>query len=96
MSTVMTNLENNTISMYWNTLRSMSKNIRLALAVKLTNSVLEEERERISDEAFNKKMDRTWSCRYVLFNNCNDFVIVTFPNVWIICISIRALVKSAI
>ena len=56
MSTVMTNLENNTISMYWNTLRSMSKNIRLAVAVKLTNSVLEEERERISDEAFNKKM----------------------------------------
>lgn len=42
--------------MYWNTLRSMSKNIRLALAVKLTNSVLEEEREEMSDVAYNKEM----------------------------------------
>lgn len=42
--------------MYWNTLRSMSKNIRLALAVKLTNSVLEEEREGMSDAAYNKEM----------------------------------------
>ena len=42
--------------MYWNTLRSMSKNIRLALAVKLINSVLEEEREGMSDVAYNKEM----------------------------------------
>ena len=42
--------------MYWNTLRLMSKNIRLALAVKLTNSVLEEEREEMSDVAYNKEM----------------------------------------
>lgn len=56
MATTITNTENNTISMYWNTLRSMSKNIRLALAVKLTNSVLEEEREEMSDAAYNKEM----------------------------------------
>ena len=56
MTTTITNTENNTISMYWNTLRSMSKNIRLALAVKLTNSVLEEEREEMSDVAYNKEM----------------------------------------
>lgn len=56
MATTITNTENNTISMYWNTLRSMSKNIRLALAVKLTNSVLEEEREGMSDAAYNKEM----------------------------------------
>ena len=55
MATTITNTENDTISMYWNTLRSMSKNIRLALAVKLTNSVLEEEREEISDAAYNKE-----------------------------------------
>lgn len=42
--------------MYWNTLRSMSKNIRLALAVKLINSVLEEEREEMSYAAYNKEM----------------------------------------
>lgn len=45
MAGTMTNIENNTIRMYWNALRSMSKNIRLGLAVKLTNSVLEEERK---------------------------------------------------
>ena len=56
MATTITNTENNTISMYWNTLRSMSKNIRLALAVKLINSVLEEEREGMSDVAYNKEM----------------------------------------
>ena len=56
MATTITDTENNTISMYWNTLRSMSKNIRLALAVKLTNSVLEEECEEISDEAYKKDL----------------------------------------
>ena len=49
MAGTMTNIENNTIRMYWNALRSMSKNIRLGLAVKLTNSVLEEERKEMSD-----------------------------------------------
>ena len=52
MAGTMTNIENNTIRMYWNALRSMSKNIRLGLAVKLTNSVLEEERKEMSDEAY--------------------------------------------
>ena len=56
MATTITNTENNTIGIYWNTLRLMSKNIRLALAVKLTNSVLEEEREEMSDVAYNKEM----------------------------------------
>ena len=55
MAGTMTNIENNTIRMYWNALRSMSKNIRLGLAVKLTNSVLEEERKEMSDEAIQKK-----------------------------------------
>ena len=35
MAGTMTNIENNTIRMYWNALRSMNKNIRLGLAVKL-------------------------------------------------------------
>ena len=48
MAGTMTNIENNTIRIYWNALRSMSKNIRLGLAVKLTNSVLEEERKEMS------------------------------------------------
>ena len=52
MAGTMTNIENNTIRMYWNVLRSMSKNIRLGLAVKLTNSVLEEESKEMSDEAY--------------------------------------------
>ena len=34
----------------------MSKNIRLGLAVKLTNSVLEEERKEMSDEAYTEEM----------------------------------------
>ena len=46
MAGTMTNIENNTIRMYWNALRSMSKNIRLGLAVKLTNSVLEGRTQR--------------------------------------------------
>lgn len=56
MAGTLTSTENSTISRYWNALRWMSKGIRLALAVKLTNSVLEEEREEMSDEAFNKEM----------------------------------------
>lgn len=56
MATAITNNENNTISLYWNVLRSMSKNIRLALAVKLTNSVLEDEREEMSDEEYTEEM----------------------------------------
>ena len=40
----------------WNALRSMSKNIRLGLAVKLTNSVLEEERKEMFDEAYTEEM----------------------------------------
>lgn len=56
MAGTMTNIENNTIRMYWNVLRSMSKNIRLGLAVKLTNSVLEEERKEMSDEAYTEEM----------------------------------------
>ena len=56
MASAITNDENNTIGIYWNALRSMSKNIRLALAVKLTNSVLEEEREEMSDEAYTEEM----------------------------------------
>ena len=52
----MTNIENNTIRMYWNALRSMNKNIRLGLAVKLTNSVLEEERKEMSDETYTEEM----------------------------------------
>ena len=56
MAGTMTNIENNTIRMYWNALRSMSKNIRLGLAVKLTNSVLEEERKEMSDEAYTEEM----------------------------------------
>ncbi|MCE2617693.1 hypothetical protein [Phocaeicola oris] len=56
MASTITNNENNTIGIYWNALRSMSKNIRLALAVKLTNSVLEEEREEMSDEAYTEEM----------------------------------------
>ena len=56
MAGTMTNIENNTIRMYWNALRSMSKNIRLGLAVKLTNSVLEEERKEMSDEAYTVAM----------------------------------------
>ena len=55
MAGTMTNIENNTIRMYWNALRSMSKNIRLGLAVKLTNSVLEEERKEMSDEAYTEE-----------------------------------------
>jgi len=34
----------------------MSKNIRLGLAVKLTNSVLEEESKEMSDEAYTEAM----------------------------------------
>ena len=56
MAGTMTNIENNTIRMYWNVLRSMSKNIRLGLAVKLTNSVLEEESKEMSDEAYTEAM----------------------------------------
>ena len=56
MASSITNIENNTISMYWNTLRSMSKNIRLSLAIKLTNSVLEEERKELSDKAYTEEM----------------------------------------
>ena len=56
MAGTMTNIENNTIRMYWNALRSMSKNIRLGLAVKLTNSVLEEESKEMSDEAYTEAM----------------------------------------
>ena len=56
MAGTMINIENNTIRMYWNALRSMSKNIRLGLAVKLTNSVLEEERKEMSDEAYTEEM----------------------------------------
>ena len=56
MAGTMTNIENNTIRMYWNALRSMNKNIRLGLAVKLTNSVLEEERKEMSDEAYTEEM----------------------------------------
>ena len=56
MATSITNNENHTISLYWNALRSMSKNIRLALAVKLTNSVLEDEREEMSDEEYTEEM----------------------------------------
>ena len=56
MAGTMTNIENNTIRMYWNALRSMSKNIRLGLAVKLTNSVLEEECMEMSDEAYTEEM----------------------------------------
>ena len=44
------------ISCTRNALRSMSKNIRLGLAVKLTNSVLEEERKEMSDEAYTEEM----------------------------------------
>ena len=64
MAGTMTNIENNTIRMYWNALRSMSKNIRLGLAVKLTNSVLEEESKEMSDEAYTEamfdKFDGAW------------------------------------
>ena len=56
MAGTMTNIENNTIRMYWNALRSMNKNIRLGLAVKLTNSVLEEERKEMSDETYTEEM----------------------------------------
>lgn len=56
METAITSRENNTVSMYWNTLRSMSRSVRLALAVKLTNSVLEEEREEKSDEEYTEEM----------------------------------------
>ncbi len=56
MAGTMTNIENKTIRMYWNVLRSMSKNIRLGLAVKLTNSVLEEESKEMSDEVYTEEM----------------------------------------
>ncbi len=57
MSTSMMSLnESNTIGMYWNALRSLSKTVRLALAVKLTNSVLEEEHKDISDKEYTDKM----------------------------------------
>ena len=56
MAGTMTNIENKTIRMYWNVLRSMSKNIRLGLAVKLTNSVLEKESKEMSDEVYTEEM----------------------------------------
>ena len=63
MAGTMTNIENNTIRMYWNVLRSMSKNIRLGLAVKLTNSVLEEESKEMSDEAYTASIPQHYSLR---------------------------------
>lgn len=41
---------------YWNALRTLSKEVRLALAVKLTNSVLEEEHKKLSDEEYTDEM----------------------------------------
>lgn len=48
--------ENSTIMIYWNALRTLSKEVRLALAVKLTNSVLEEEHKKLSDEEYTDEM----------------------------------------
>ena len=58
MTTTTARHNNNIVDRYWHTLRSMSKSDRLSLVVKLTNSILEDEKkeEKGTDDDYTEKM----------------------------------------